>query len=185
MGEPNPPPDIPNPLADLLRRAGAGDAAALEELLRRYEPQVRRAARALLRPPLRQVLDSFDLVQSVHRRLLPGLQQGKYEIATEDQLVGLAVTVLRHKVQRTAWRHRPRPGVAPKADTAAAEVDARDLGDRLTRGLDEPDRRLVELRLAGHETAEIAIELGCSAEVVRARLSRLRKRLRDAGADGG
>src|SRR5690348_4987095 len=97
-----PPAPDPAALADLLRQATAGDSAALAELLQRYERRVRLAARSLLRPPLRNVLDSFDLVQSVHRALLPGLRDGRYAFADEEQLVALAVTVLRHKVRRSA-----------------------------------------------------------------------------------
>jgi RNA polymerase sigma-70 factor (ECF subfamily) len=177
MSDPDPP-----PLADLLSRATAGDSAALSELLRRYERRVRLAARLLLRQPLRPYLDSLDLVQSVHRALLPGLRGGRYALADEDQLVALAVTVLRNKVHRAARRARP---AAPLA--AAAEPSARDAApadesrDRVLAALDGPDRRIVELRLEDRSTAEIAADLGLTPAVVRARLSRLRARLRDAG----
>lgn len=184
------PPSDPGALSDLLRRAGAGDGAALGELLRRYERRVQLAARSLLRPALRNVLDSLDLVQSVHRALLPGLRDGRYTFADEDQLVALAVTVLRHKVQRTARRPPPSPadpatlppeaapGVGPSESAVGEELIAKVLAN-----LDPEDRRLVELRLQDYSTAEIATELGVSAAVLRARLSRLRKRLRDAGYD--
>lgn len=184
------PPPAPDALADLLRRAGAGDAAALGDLLRRYERRVRLAARSLLRPALRNVLDSIDLVQSVHRALLPGLRDGRYAFADEDQLVALAVTVLRHKVQRTARRPPPAPSdpaALPAEPSAEAEPpDAavgRELVANVLADLDGDDRRLVELRMQDYTTPEIAAELGVSPAVLRARLSRLRKRLRDAGYD--
>ena len=185
----DPPALDPNPLAELLRRAGEGEAAALEELLRRYEPLVRISARALLSAPLRRVLDSFDLVQSVHRALLPGFRGGKYTVANEAQLVGLAVAVLRHKVRRAAWRNRPRPAdqlvrrEVAAAHSPSAAADAQELADTLFQGLDATDRRIVELRSQDYGTAEIAVELGFSPEAVRTRLCRLRKRLRDAGHD--
>lgn len=182
--------DAPNPtdLADLLRRAGAGDAAALTEVLRRYEHRVRLAARALLRSPLRQALDSLDLVQSVHRALLPGLQDGRYTFADERQLVALAVTVLRHKVRRSARKKQPGEldGATTPADRSAgppATATANDLLARLLADVEGPDRRAVELLAQGYNTVEIAAALGVAPAVLRARLSRLRRRLREAGHD--
>jgi RNA polymerase sigma-70 factor (ECF subfamily) len=183
-----PTPD-PAALADLLRQATAGESAALAELLQRYERRVRLAARSLLRPPLQHLLDSFDLVQSVHRALLPGLRDGRYAFADEEQLVALAVTVLRHKVRRTARRagHPAAAGRTPPApaDQPADVAAARDLLGRLLDTLDGDDRRIVEMRLAEHSTTEIAAALNCTPAVLRARLSRLRRRLRDAGWAGG
>lgn len=169
-------------LADLLRRASAGDESALGQLLQRYERRVRLAARSLLRHPLRHLLDSLDLVQSVHRAMVPGLREGRYTFSDEDQLVALAVTVLRHKVLRNAQRTRlaPPPPPAPTSmphETAAA----RDLLSRLLADLTDADRRIVEMRLEGFATAEIAASLECTPAIVRARLSRLRRRLREAG----
>lgn len=181
-------PTGPEDLAALLRRAGTGDAAALTDLLRRYEPRVRLAARSLLRSPLSHALDSLDLVQSVHRALLPGLRDGRYAFADEGQLVALAVTVLRHKVRRSARRRSPleldpaAPPVEPAAGPPATAL-ANDLLARLLSELDGPDRRAVELLVAGHDTAAIATALSCTPAVVRARLSRLRQRLRSAGHD--
>jgi DNA-directed RNA polymerase specialized sigma24 family protein len=40
---------------------------------------------------------------------------------------------------------------------------------------------LIELRLEGYRITEIAEELGCGAGSLRARLSRLRQRFREAG----
>ncbi|MCE9560621.1 MAG: RNA polymerase subunit sigma-24 [Planctomycetes bacterium] len=174
-------------LADLLSRAGKGDSAALTDLLRRYESRVRLAARALLRSPLRQALDSADLVQSVHRALLPGLQDGRYSFTDEGQLLALAVTVLRHKFQRVAKKKRPS-GLNPEAEPIdrsapppAANSDAADLLAHLLGEVDGLDRRAVELLAQGYSTAEIATTLGCTPAVLRARLSRARSRLRKAG----
>jgi RNA polymerase sigma-70 factor (ECF subfamily) len=185
-----PPVPDPNTLAELLARAGAGDSRALGELLRRYERRVHLAARALLRPALRNVLDSIDLVQSVHRALLPGLQDGRYAFADEEQLVALAVTVLRHKVQRTAKRPPPAPTdpatLPPEQSPEASPPDAavgEELAAKLLAGLDPEDRQIVEFRMQDFSTPEIAARLGVSPAVLRARLSRLRKRLRDAGFD--
>src|SRR5262245_23610315 len=51
---------------ELMRRVRAGDEQAAADLVRRYEPAIRRAVRVRLRDPqLRRLLDSIDICQSV------------------------------------------------------------------------------------------------------------------------
>src|SRR3954463_712959 len=91
----------------LLALARAGDRSALEQLARQYEPKVRLVARVLLGPALRPYLDSVDLVQSVHRSLLLGLRDDKFALANPEQLLALALTIVRRKVARQ-WRQNQR-----------------------------------------------------------------------------
>jgi len=188
--------ESPAPFAELLARARRGDEAALLELARAYEPEVRIVAHVLLGPALRPYLDSLDLVQSVHRSLLLGLRQEKFDLSSPERLIALAVEMVRRKVGRH-WRHLQRQnrleggaGVTPGPDLATnpgTEPDparAAHLNDALARiiaQLDEMERRVVELRLEGFSTAEVARRLGLDADVLRVRLSRLRQRLRAAG----
>jgi RNA polymerase sigma-70 factor (ECF subfamily) len=182
--------------AALLGRARRGDRAALGELAQRYEPRLRVVARVLLGPALRPYLDSVDLVQSVHRSLLVGLRDDRFDLATPDNLVALAMTMVRRKVARH-WRRLQRqrrldggPGAdppslltslsSPQPDPARAAQYA-DAVRHLCASLDETGRRLLELRLQGHSTAEIAAELGLSDVALRVRMTRLRQRLRAAG----
>jgi RNA polymerase sigma-70 factor (ECF subfamily) len=190
---PDPPPD----LADLLKRAQEGDESALAQLVEQYGPILRRAAHGLLGPALRSHLDSMDVVQSVHRILLLSLRDHKLEFASPEHLLGLALTLIRRRVARH-WRHlKHEPGsgqegaghlpVSEVASPAPPEADpARNLQfaeevDRLLGVLDEVDRRLLELRLQGYSTADVARELGVDSRFLRVRLGRLRKRLRDEG----
>src|SRR5881227_438735 len=91
----------------LMMRVRLGDEDALEQLVQRYEPEIRLTARVLLRPLLRPYLDSVDLVQSVHRSLMLGLRQNKFDISSPEKLIGLALTLVRRKVARQ-WRHLQR-----------------------------------------------------------------------------
>src|SRR5438477_12507694 len=91
----------------LLAQARQGDRSALAELSQQYEAKVRMVARVLLGPALRPHLDSVDLVQSVHRSLMLGLRQDKFDISSPDKLIGLALTLVRRKVARQ-WRHLQR-----------------------------------------------------------------------------
>src|SRR5207244_1495247 len=88
----------PAHLAALLDRVRAGDEPALTELIQHYEPRLRTAAHVLLGPLLRPSMDSVDLVQSVHRVLLPGLREGKFDLSSPEQVLALALTIIRRKV---------------------------------------------------------------------------------------
>jgi RNA polymerase sigma-70 factor (ECF subfamily) len=190
--------DSSDDFAALLARARARDPAALAELARRYEARVRLVARVLLGAALQPHLDSMDLVQSVHRSLLLGVRQGKFAVSTPEELVALATTMVRRKVARK-WRHlrRQRRLESGSADAGplpellltlhstdpdpARAAQFNDMVRRLCDGLDATKRRLVELRLDGHTTAEIATELGLSDVAVRVGLTRLRQQLRASG----
>jgi RNA polymerase sigma-70 factor (ECF subfamily) len=184
--------------AALLAQARAGEPGAAEQLARRYEPKLRIVARVLLGPALRPYLDSMDLVQSVHRSLLDGLRQGRVDLSTPDNLIGLALTMVRRKAARQ-WRRLQRqkrlegadgPGdvaellaslSCPQSDPAKA-AQFNDQVRQLCAHLDEAERRVLEMRLQGYSTAEIAHHLALSPVALRVRLTRLRQRLRAAGA---
>lgn len=176
----------PDDLEALLARVRAGDEAALAELLQRYEVRLRTAARVLLGPLLRPHLDSLDLVQSVHRVLLPGLRAGRYDLTDAEQLVSLAVTVLRRKVA-DGWRklqtHRKWEAQAEQRseDNPTRDAEFRDSLEKLFAQVNDADRRLLELYLLGWGSTEIGGKLGCSDHVVRARLSKLRLKLAELG----
>ena len=59
----------------------------------------------------------------------------------------------------------------------AAEAALRDQIERLLSQLGDTERRVMELRLEGFTTAEVARRLGLDSDVLRVRLSRLRRRL--------
>jgi RNA polymerase sigma-70 factor (ECF subfamily) len=182
----------------LLASARQGDSNALAQLAQQYEAKVRIVARVLLGPALRPYLDSMDLVQSVHRSLMLGLRQDKFDISNPDKLVALAVTLVRRKVARQ-WRHLQRqkrldsgPAEASKlanllTSLSSPEMDparAAQFNDsvrNLCAEMDETERRTVDLRLQGCTTAEIAGALGINPIALRVRMTRLRQRLQAAG----
>jgi RNA polymerase sigma factor (sigma-70 family) len=177
----------------LLKQAQAGDEDAISGLLQRCEPEIRRTARALLGKLLRPYVDSVDVAQSVQVALLLGFRDRTIDVSTPEKLAGLAARMVRNKVA-DHWRKVRRrdellhrrvedrdlgallASACEKADDAGAREEAI---ENLLEGLEDADRRLLELRLLGHSTAEIARALGLNGDVLRVRLSRLRKRLRD------
>jgi RNA polymerase sigma factor (sigma-70 family) len=184
--------------AVLLSRARQHDPEAASELCRQYEPRLRLVARVLLGPALRPQLDSMDLVQSVHRSLLIGIRENKFDISTPENLVALSLTLLRRKVARH-WRREQRQrrlksggsslDLLPSllADIASPEAGPaetaqyHDQVEQLCRQLDPTERRVLALRLDGYTTAEIAHQLGLNHITLRVRLTRLRERLRTSG----
>ena len=60
-------------------------------------------------------------------------------------------------------------------------VEQRERIELLLASLNERQRRVIELRLLGHSTADAARMMGVKANVLRAQLSELRQQLRQAG----
>lgn len=180
---------------DLLERVRSGDEAAASRLVQLYEGIVRRSVRSRLGRPMRRALDSMDVVQSVHRSLLIGMRHEKFAIRSPDDLVGLALVMVRRKVARQWRRIKARPDAraesSPEADFSdnpdrpggdpAAAVLADDALEAFLAEVDDTDRKLVHLRLDGHSTTEAAGLLGLDPKFLRVRLMRLRKKIRDRG----
>ncbi len=76
--------------SDLLIKVRAGDAAALSDLVRHYEPEVRLAVRALLGGGgLRRHFDSLDVVQAVLVKFCTHAAAGRFDLQSPAQLLAL------------------------------------------------------------------------------------------------
>ncbi|MEM7312549.1 MAG: sigma-70 family RNA polymerase sigma factor [Planctomycetota bacterium] len=178
---------VANDFQSLLQRAERGDSDALTTLISHYEPQIRIVVRAKLGLPLRPLLDATDIVQSVHRSLIFGLQKGKYEFESGEKLVALAATIVRRKISRHWQRAKRESGLREDWDSRissglmddpSVRLAGEEQAEQLLSRLPEADRRILELKLEGMSTNEAAIQLGLSPGVVRVRLSRIRQRLK-------
>jgi RNA polymerase sigma-70 factor (ECF subfamily) len=172
---------------ELIRRVRAWDQEAAAELIRRYEPAIRRAVRVRLADArLGNLLDSMDICQSVLRSFFVRAAAGQYDLGTPEQLLKLLSAMARNKLTTQARREhaqrRDRRRVvreAPDEDQLVApgegpsgEVDARDLFQEVQRRLSPEERRILELRNRGQDWAAIAAELGGGAESLRKKLAR-------------
>lgn len=184
----------------LLAAARSGDEKAMQQIIDQYEQELRIVARNRLGSALRPHLDTIDLVQSVHRSLMIGLRDARFDIASPQKLVALAVTIVQRKAAKH-WRHLKRQqrlsgheefnhdlletilALASGRDDRLAEVDSREILSQWLDKMDDLERKLVELRLEGYSTVEIAEQLQLDADVLRVKLSRLRKRLRERGLE--
>jgi RNA polymerase sigma factor (sigma-70 family) len=172
---------------DLIRRVRAWDQDAAAELVRRYEPTIRRAVRFRLADArLGTVLDSMDICQSVLASFFVRAASGQYDLGTPEKVLGLLAAMARNKLasqarrqgaQRRGGRHVTAGGqdqeqfVAPGAGPGR-EVAARDLLQEVRRRLPPAERQLLDLRNEGHEWAEIAERVGGGAGALCKKLAR-------------
>ncbi len=79
---------------DFVFRVRQGDEQAAEELVRRYEPEIRLEVRGWLRlrnPGLRRVFDSMDICQSVLASFFARAAVGDFDLDEPPQLIRLLV----------------------------------------------------------------------------------------------
>src|SRR6516225_3387179 len=95
-------PDEPS-FRDLIGRVRQGDELAAAELVRRYEPAIRRAVRFRLTDPrLRRTCDSMDVCQSVLLSFFVRAASGQYDLDTPEQLLRRLTTMARNKLLNQA-----------------------------------------------------------------------------------
>jgi RNA polymerase sigma-70 factor (ECF subfamily) len=185
---------------EFMRRIRGGDQSAAAELVRHYEPTIRRVIRfRLVDSRLGAVLDSMDICQSVLGSFFVRAASGQYDIAQPDDLVKLLVTMARNKLAGQARKERAgrrdnrriQGGSSPEdllADdpSPSEQVANQELLQQVQNRLTPEERRLVDLRSQGLDWAAIALELGENQVVLRKRLSRALDRvLRQLGLHEG
>jgi RNA polymerase sigma-70 factor (ECF subfamily) len=179
-------------------RAGDGDAAA--ELVRQYEPLIRREVRLHLEDRrLCRVFDSMDVCQSVLASFFVRVAAGQYDLEQPGQLVRLLVTMARNKLasaarkQRQQKRDQRRTTGAdglhelPADDASPSELlVGKELLERVRRELSAEELQLAELRGDGLSWDEIAARLGGKAQARRVQLARaLDRAARTLGLEEG
>src|SRR5206468_92201 len=88
---------------ELIRRVRAGDPGAAAELVKNYEPAIRRAVRFRLADArLGSLLESMDICQSVLASFFVRVATGQYELETPEQLLRLLTAMARNKLTSQA-----------------------------------------------------------------------------------
>jgi RNA polymerase sigma-70 factor (ECF subfamily) len=195
----------PNVFADLIQRVRSGDERAAEELVRRYEPLIRREVRLRLSDwRLARVFDSMDVCQSVLASFFVRTAAGQYDLNGPEQLLRLLVRMTRNKVASAARGQRRQrrdvrreaadgeealEGVAADAPTPSRVVAGRELLERFRAGLRDEERALADLRAQGLGWEEIAARVGGTPQARRMQLARAAGRVAralglDEDADG-
>ena len=169
-------PDESPEFDDFMERIRRGDAAAAEELVRRYESLIRREVRMNLTDRrLGRLFDSMDVCQSVMASFFIRAAAGQFDLRNQSQLVRLLVEMAQHKLASAARRQyrqrrdtRRLSGRAGDALAAAAAagpgpgeiVASEELLTRFRQCLSAEERQLADWRSNGVPWAEIASRLG-------------------------
>jgi RNA polymerase sigma-70 factor (ECF subfamily) len=174
---------------DFIRRVRLGDERAAEELIRRYEPEIRLEIRTLLRlrdPRLRRVFDSMDICQSVMLSFFVRAAVGDFELDEPCQLIRLLVGMARNRLAehvRFHQRHRrdvrrtgvdrPEESTIPSPGESPSEViSRRELLTMFRERLSEEERTVADFRSQGHDWAAVARDLGGTPDGRRKQLAR-------------
>jgi RNA polymerase sigma-70 factor (ECF subfamily) len=183
--------------SELIGRVRAGDDQAAAQLVRRYEPEIRREVRFLLRDPfLRRSFDSMDICQSVMSSFFLRAALGEYDLDQPQDLIRLLISMTRNKVvdatrrQRAQRRDHRRAtsleavDLATDAPSPSQIVEGRELLSAFRTRLTDEERRLADLRAGGREWSDIAREVGGTGEARRKQLTRAIARVsHDLGLD--
>src|SRR5262245_9713588 len=185
------------PFSDLIDRVRKGDEHAAFDLVHRYEPEIRREVRFLLRDPfLRRSFDSMDIAQSVMGSFFLRAALGEYDLDRPEDLIRLLISMTRNKVvdatrrQRAQRRDHRRATSLEAVDLAARTpspsqvVEGRELLAAFRDRLSDEERRLADLRSQGREWTDVAREVGGTPDARRKQLTRAIARVsRELGLD--
>lgn len=157
---------------DIIARVVAGDHAAFEVLVRRYNQRLYRAARAITRSDA----DAEDVLQQAWLGVFRNLSQFRGDAAFATWATRIAVheaIALTRKRPVIADVVDAASDVAPDADLARARIGA--LLETCLANIPQGNREVMVLRdVLELDTAETAACLGLSEEAVRVRLHRAR-----------
>jgi RNA polymerase sigma factor (sigma-70 family) len=183
-----PVPDDVQEFGGFMERIRRGDAAAAEELVRRYEPLIRREVRMHLTDRrLGRLFDSLDVCQSVLASFFVRAAAGQFDLRERTQLVNLLVEMAQHKLASAARRQyrqrRDARRMSNRAGDALGHVEAagpgpgeivagRELLEKFRQCLSAEERQLAEWRSDGVPWADIAARLGGSPGSRRLQLLR-------------
>jgi RNA polymerase sigma-70 factor (ECF subfamily) len=173
--------------ADLLKRIRAGDAAAAEKLVERYQPALRRMVHVrLVGERLRRLFDSEDICQSVLASFFVRMALGQYDLEHPEDLLKLLAVMARNKVVNKARRMDvqaqggERVSLADLSNSVLAAASSgpsrhaalKDLLQEVRRRLPREENDLLELRQQGVAWADIAQRIGDNPDALRKRLNR-------------
>jgi len=167
--------------AELIGRIRGGDSHAAEELMRLYEPAIRREIRLRLGTCIRPLCDSIDICQSVFGSFFLGVVAGRYELQTPGRVLGLLIGMARNKIrEKVRKRHEVNlDGIEPSDPESGplSTILNRDLVDEFRKRLSDEEMILWELRRQDLPWNAIAFELGHTPQVLRKRYSRAVRRV--------
>ncbi|MFN4259641.1 MAG: RNA polymerase sigma factor [Gemmataceae bacterium] len=178
--------------SSLLRRLRHGNQDAATQLYLRYAERLRGLARAECSPDLARRIDVDDIVQSVFASFFRGFKRGYYDVPAGEELWKLFLVIALNKIRAKGAYHR-----AAKRDVRMtkseehldqanyAEYESREIAltflrmviDETLEQLPPHQRRMITLRIEGHEVAAIAEQTQRSKRTVERVLQDFRQKL--------
>lgn len=180
--EPNRSRNSPSLVADVVRRAQAGDSDAFESIYREHSPRVY-ALCLRLSGGIEQV--AVELMQDVFIRAWRGLKTFRGESAFSTWLHRLAVNAMLES-SRSEKRREARvlvmedPGYAERPAATGSPDMQLDMENAIASLPEGARMAFVLHEIEGYQHAEIAAQLGVAEGTVRAQLHRARKLLIEA-----
>jgi RNA polymerase sigma-70 factor (ECF subfamily) len=189
---PGPPPGDAATDRSLLRRLQSGQADASTELYLRYAERLLALAASQSSPDLARRVDPEDIVQSVFRTFFRRASLGHYAVPDGEEIWKLLLVIALNKVRATGAFHRAAKrdvrrtaggeaferAVESHPDRDGSALDTlRMVIEELLEGLPEAHRRIIELRIEGHEVNDIAAAVKRSKRSVERVLQDFRRRL--------
>ncbi|WP_372898425.1 ECF-type sigma factor [Stieleria sp.] len=177
-------------IADMKR----GDSMAVASLWERYFERICQLADKKLAGASRSFVDEHDLAIGAMRAIWEGAQKGRFRrLQNREDLWQLLVVITKRKAanvhrdqhalkQRRGRRSDFHPSIlldfvelieSPPTETLIDQIplSCRELLSRLN----ERDREIALMRLAGHSNREIAVEQNCSVATVERHLRNIRE----------
>ena len=165
-------------LAELLRRASAGDEDALNALCREIEPTVRRYFWSKFQNP--DVVD--ELCQETFVRFLKNLPNVRERMSLRGFIVKIAIHVTQDYFRKKYRRPEEelKVDVLSSAENPAETILRRVDLQRALEALPEKSRRILLMRADGYKYEEISAETQMSVSSVKMQVKRNLSKLRSA-----
>jgi len=181
---------------ELLERFQNGDEQAASILYERHVGRLIRLAQQRISPQLGRRIDAEDVVQSAMNSFFRGAGEGAYTVNASGDLWPLLAAITMNKVLQKVEFHSSAkrnfqktlspetssgsdiefPGNEPGPDAAYEVIEEI---ERITAGMDDIQRQMVEYRIQGYEFTEIAAMVSRSERTVRRVMAKVKNRLRE------
>ena len=155
---------------DLLLKAQSGDDDALNRLLARYLPRLRRWAKGRLPAGLRTMLDTGDLVQDAIVHALPHLKN--LEIRSDRALQFYLQQAVKNRVIDLHKRARRRPAREEIPEQLAADDTSPEEAAIGAEALERYERGLAALKSEDRQAIVLRVELGLGYEEMASQLGK-------------
>ena len=170
---------LPDP--QLLAEIRAGNFQTERALFNRYYARMVGFMRARMNPKLQVRVAASDVTASAMKRVLLGVAPREFDLADNESLWPLRVTVMLNKV-RNQWKRHTGQGrdirvaqpidacewVADDAQQQTCQIELDELVECLLAKFPPCRRRILQLALEGFGVSEIAASVGVSERTVYA-----------------